>query len=64
MDAGAWWGYSPWGRKESDTTEQLYFHFSLAVIFIISCMIALRSEINNDCLETISQQYCNFQGIA
>ena len=44
MDAGAWWGYSPWGRKESDTTEQLYFHFSLAVIFIISCMIALRSE--------------------
>ena len=22
-------GYSPWGRKESDTTEQLHFHFSL-----------------------------------
>ena len=25
-----WWktlaGYSPWGRKESDTTERLYFH--------------------------------------
>ena len=21
-------GYSPWGRKESDTTEQLHFHFS------------------------------------
>ena len=20
-------GYSPWGRKESDTTEQLPFHF-------------------------------------
>jgi len=20
-------GYSPWGRKESDTTEQLHFHF-------------------------------------
>ena len=20
-------GYSPWGRKESDTTERLYFHF-------------------------------------
>ena len=20
-------GYSPWGRKESDTTEQLQFHF-------------------------------------
>ena len=22
-------GCSPWGRKESDTTEQLHFHFSL-----------------------------------
>ena len=21
MDRGAWWAYSPWGRKESDTTE-------------------------------------------
>ena len=21
-------GYSPWGHKESDTTEQLHFHFS------------------------------------
>ena len=21
-------GYSPWGREESDMTEQLYFHFS------------------------------------
>ena len=23
---------SPWGRKESDTTEQLHFHFSLSCI--------------------------------
>ena len=22
-------GYSPWGRKESDTTEQLTLHFSV-----------------------------------
>ena len=22
-------GYGPWGRKESDTTEQLHFHYSL-----------------------------------
>ena len=22
--------YSPWGHKESDTTEQLHFHFSLS----------------------------------
>ena len=24
MDRG---GYSPWGRKESDTTDRLHFHF-------------------------------------
>ena len=23
-------GYSPWGREESDTIEQLHFHFSLS----------------------------------
>src|SRR5574341_1197543 len=25
-------GCRPWGRKESDTTERLYFHFSLSYI--------------------------------
>ena len=25
-------GWSPWGRKELDTTEQLHFHFSLSCI--------------------------------
>ena len=25
-------GYSPWGGKESDTTERLHFHFSLSCI--------------------------------
>ena len=25
-------GYSPWGREESDTTEQLHFHFLLSCI--------------------------------
>ena len=24
--------YSPWGHKESDTTERLHFHFSLSCI--------------------------------
>ena len=24
-------GYSPWGRKESDMTERLHFHFSLSL---------------------------------
>ena len=25
-------GCSPWGRRESDTTERLHFHFSLSCI--------------------------------
>ena len=25
-------GYSPWGRKESDRTERLHFHFSFSCI--------------------------------
>ena len=25
-------GWSPWGLEESDTTEQLHFHFSLSFI--------------------------------
>ena len=29
-------GCSPWGRKESDTTEQLHFHFSLSCIACIA----------------------------
>ena len=32
MDGGALVGCSPWGHEESDTTEQLHFHFSLSRI--------------------------------
>ena len=32
MDGGALVGCSPWGLEESDTTEQLHFHFSLSCI--------------------------------
>ena len=28
-------GYSPWGRKESDTTERLSLHFELHVRFLM-----------------------------
>ena len=34
-DGGAMVGYSPWSRKESDTTERLHFHFSLPMKQII-----------------------------
>ena len=30
MDGGAWWAAVHGGREESDTTEQLHFHFSLS----------------------------------
>ena len=26
-------GYSPWGHKESDTTERLHFHFHFLLVF-------------------------------
>ena len=29
---------SPWGRKESDTTERLYFHFTAAAKSLQSCL--------------------------
>ena len=32
MDGGALVGCSPWGRYESDMTEQLHFHFLLSRI--------------------------------
>ena len=29
-------GYSPWGRKESDTTERLHFHFHPFLLPIVN----------------------------
>ena len=34
-------GYSPWGHKESDTTEQLHFHFSLVLFLIYLAVLDL-----------------------
>ena len=31
-------GYSPWGLKESDTTERLHFHFHF--IYIVTSLVA------------------------
>ena len=30
-------GYSPWGRKESDTTERLHFHFNREEASLVAC---------------------------
>ena len=38
-DRGAWLGYSPWGRKESDTTERLHYHYHKLPLLWTSCYI-------------------------
>ena len=35
-------GYSPWGLKESDTTEQLHFHFLLTKWTFVGKVMSLR----------------------
>ena len=32
-------GYSPWGRKESDMTEQIHFHFHPMVLVLVGMTI-------------------------
>ena len=41
--------HSPWGRKESDTTERLHFHFH-SELYLISCnKLQWKSRINHCC---------------
>ena len=43
-------GYSPWGRKESDMTERLHFHFQvtfLARIFLGSQLSVTGYSLSN-----------------
>ena len=35
-------GYSPWGPKESDTTERLHFHFLRLVQWFMTLMLFLK----------------------
>ena len=41
MDWGAWLGYSPWGCKESDTTERLTLHTHVSSL-ILHCKCRFR----------------------
>ena len=49
MDRGAWQAYTPWGRKESDMTEQLHFTFQacLPLIVIVCLLLSLLLCIKN-----------------
>ena len=38
-------GYSPWGRKESDTTERLHFHFSVCGTVFRSIHVAAKGAV-------------------
>ena len=44
-------GYSPWIRKESDTTEQLHFHFR--IVFHSGCtnLHFMESSLQRECLK-------------
>ena len=60
-------GYSPWGCKELDTTEQLYFHFSLSLGLIhwrtwgfsnIDYWILFNHiQVQSSCFEALQQQF-------
>ena len=53
-------GYSPWGRKESDTTEQLRFHFFFFIDFII-CLCRLLVLLINSNLISITLKKQNIR---
>ena len=46
MDGGAWQAAcSPWGHKESDTTERLYFHFHFQTVCKIKYLFKRKTSI-------------------
>ena len=57
MDRGAWQGYSPWSRKESDTTERLnkashfYRHHSVCTAVLSEALSRVNSApLSSSCL--------------
>ena len=44
MDRGAWWGYSPWGCKETDTTKLLSTHAPPSQNTYITLPLLLKAE--------------------
>ena len=55
-------GYSPWGRKESDPTERLHFHFTYASYsFLLICInnTLIMCNVNNKELGRQCEMTCN-----
>ena len=53
--------YSPWGRKESDTTEQLHFHFQTQSILMVLWFFILQ---NISHALTLNKYHCKYQVIS
>ena len=51
MDGGTWLGYSPWGHKESDTTERLH-SYTHHIFFIHSSL-----DVYLDCFHVLAIAY-------
>ena len=49
-------GYSPWGRKKSDTTEQLHFHFKWWDLIVICFPVCVQPKgtVFNQCLAVLT----------
>ena len=72
MDRGTWWKYSPWGRNESDMTEQLTYFFLIVVVQSLSrvqlfvtpwtaaCQASLSFTISRSCSNSCPlSQWCH-----
>ena len=53
MDGGTWLGYSPWGHKESDTTERLHSltHYTMLCPLMGSYPEGVTSNASNVCTQ-------------
>ena len=57
-------GYSPWGRKESDTTERLHFHPDFTPISLVSyltfiCVTYDYKLVRHNVVDHIKELYCH-----
>ena len=50
MHKGAWEGYSPWGHKELDMTEQLGMHACMPGLFmgLAQCRVQSMCSVNTE----------------
>ena len=52
-------GYSPWGRKESDMTEQLHSHFLSCILLRLQSIFAYDVSYNSN-LKLTRYKVCHY----